>query len=89
MFRSLIIILFSLVIFKNVEAKVGKGELKLSERTMIHFIEYLYGSNDKYSLTSSLGHALLNNVRIVSSFSLSLQLHELINGLLLQLIENW
>lgn len=49
MLRSLIIILFSLVVFENVEAKVGKGELKLSERTMIHFIEYLYGSNDKYS----------------------------------------
>ena len=49
MFRFVLIILFSLFALNNVQAKIGKGELKLSERTMIHFIEYLYGSNDKYS----------------------------------------
>ena len=49
MLRSLIIILFSLVIFENVEAKNGKGELKLSEDMLIHFISYLYGANASYS----------------------------------------
>lgn len=49
MFRFLIIILFSLVIFKNAQAKNGKGELKLSEDMLIHFISYLYGGNDSYS----------------------------------------
>ena len=48
MLRSLIVILFSFVFYNIAEAKIGKGELKLSEGTMIHVMQYLYGSNDKY-----------------------------------------
>ncbi|MDA9562855.1 SHOCT domain-containing protein [Candidatus Pelagibacter bacterium] len=49
MIRLLIIIFFSFNILNKAEAKIGEGELKFSEGTMIHFIKYLYGSNDKYS----------------------------------------
>ena len=45
---SLILIL-SLAFSTSSFAKTGKGEVKLDKNTMIHFIEYLYGSNDKYS----------------------------------------
>ena len=39
---------FSFFIFKDVNAKNGNGDLKLSTKTMEWFIQYLYGSNDTY-----------------------------------------
>ena len=46
--RYITIILFSFLIFQNVNAKNGKGDLKLSKQTMIHFLKYLHGSNNTY-----------------------------------------
>ena len=44
------IIVLSLLMSVNAYAKIGKGELKLSKKTMGHFLMYLYGSsNPKYS----------------------------------------
>ena len=47
--KFIFVIIFSLLIIKDVNAKNGSGELKLSETIMIFFLEYLYGANDTYS----------------------------------------
>ena len=44
--KFIFVIIFSLLIIKDVNAKNGSGELKLSETIMIFFLEYLYGAND-------------------------------------------
>ena len=46
--KFILIIFFSFFIFKDVNAKNGNGDLKLSTKTMEWFIQYLYGSNDTY-----------------------------------------
>mgnify|MGYP001196396454 CR=1 FL=1 len=46
--KFIFIIFFSFFIFKDVNAKNGSGELKFSTSTMKWFIQYLYGSNDKF-----------------------------------------
>lgn len=48
--KIFLVLLFGLIFSGNAYAKVGKGELKLSQSTMVNLMLYMYGaSNPKYS----------------------------------------